>query len=94
VASFPASRIAAWTHLLRARAIENQTFTIGVNRIGQDGYGTNYNGQSTIIQYDGDYLIEPFDAQALKIQVIDKTLLDNFRNKFPFLKDDTLLDLK
>lgn len=91
IASFPQSRIAAWTTLLKARAIENQSYLIGVNRIGKDGYGTAYNGQSTAIKFDGSYLVPPFETESLKVVKLNKTEQETFRNKFPFRNDDAFL---
>ncbi|MCL4165019.1 UNVERIFIED_CONTAM: hypothetical protein GTU68_012329, partial [Idotea baltica] len=58
VANWPSTRIVAWSTLLRARAIENQCYVVGVNRIGLDANAKNYSGQSTIIDMEGNYLSE------------------------------------
>jgi predicted amidohydrolase len=84
VANWPAARIAAWNKLLLARAIENQSYVIGVNRTGLDGKEIPYNGHSASIDAKGDYLIKPLedvvDSQTVRL---DKKSLEEFRAKFP-----------
>lgn len=87
VASWPAIRSYAWRQLLVARAIENQCYVMGVNRVGIDGAGIEYNGLSTIIDYIGLHLVETRDEGKIINKKILKSSLNNFRSKFPFLKD-------
>lgn len=88
VANWPKMRMTAWNSLLRARAIENQCFVVGANRIGIDGNGFPHTGCSQIIDYAGTYMVEPvIDREVLIQQTIEKKHLINFREKFPFLKD-------
>lgn len=88
VANFPDSRMFAWDSLLIARALENQAFVGGVNRIGQDGMNLNYVGHSVMIDAKGKRILE-FDEneQNMKTIELSKTELDRFREKFPAWKD-------
>jgi predicted amidohydrolase len=83
VASWADSRAHIWRTLLHARAIENLAFCIGVNRVGQDGEGVNYRGDSMIVDAKGTALAmgNPNEEQAIFVQ-IKKTSLDEFRQKF------------
>lgn len=87
VASWPEARIDAWTSLLKARSIENLCFTAGVNRIGTDGTGKHYTGQSALIDYKGNYLIKPEDGARAVHTTLKKEELLAFRSKFPALDD-------
>lgn len=88
LANFPESRIEVWNTLLKARAIENQTYYIGVNRIGDDPEGVHYNGHSQVISPKGEILAdtEP-DMEAILSCTLDYEKLQNFREKFPVGKD-------
>jgi predicted amidohydrolase len=87
VANWPSARIAAWDALLKARAIENQSYVIGVNRVGNDEKGIAHNGHSQVLKYDGEYLLEPHQREAIAHVVIEKSPLSQFRDRFPFLGD-------
>nr|WP_317632080.1 nitrilase family protein [uncultured Flavobacterium sp.] len=87
VASWPEKRIYAWDSLLKARAIENMAYTIGVNRIGVDGYNANYVGHSQVLDYMGQYLIEPFEDEAIKYVELDKEIKNKAVSKLGFLSD-------
>ena len=88
MANWPESRRDVWTTLLKARAIENQAFVVGVNRIGTDGNGISYSGDTRIFGPKGNTLLsinpnkESVDSVAINIQE-----LVGFRNKFPVWKD-------
>ena len=88
LANFPEPRIAVWDILLQARAIENQAYYIGVNRIGNDPEGIHYNGHSQIISPKGEVLakVEP-DAEAVISLSLDYESLLRFREKFPVGRD-------
>jgi omega-amidase len=88
LANWPDPRIHVWNSLLTARAIENQSFVIGVNRVGKDGMGLNYSGQSKIIDAKGNIIaaIEEKHEEYCDVN-IDKIELELFREKFPVLKD-------
>jgi predicted amidohydrolase len=87
VANWPTQRIAHWQTLLTARAIENQSYTIGVNRIGTDIYGTYYSGHSAIIDMLGVTLFEKTHQPAVHTQTLSKIYLNKIRESLPFLKD-------
>lgn len=87
VANWPKTRILAWDSLLRARAIENLSYTIGVNRIGKDENGQNYIGHSQIINPIGEYLVKPNEEEGIFIFELDKNVLEENRKKFNFLND-------
>jgi len=86
VANWPAARHRAWTTLLPARAVENQAYCVGVNRVGRDGYGLDYLGDSGLIKPKG---ISHFlgDKEEVKTFEISYTELHEFRKKFPVLND-------
>lgn len=92
IASWPDRRIYAWDSLLKARAIENMSYVIGVNRSGTDPSGVEYSGHSQALDYMGSYLIEPFHGNSVQIIEIHKAPLKQVRDKFAFLNDaDTFL---
>ena len=86
VASWPESRRDVWRTLLRARAIENEAYVIGVNRTGNDGTAS-YSGDSAIIDYKGATLAETADRDGTKTAVIDIGQMRHFRRTFPALDD-------
>ena len=88
LANFPASRMNVWNTLLQARAIENQAYFIGVNRVGDDPEGIHYSGCSQEISAKGDLLskAEP-DTEAVVTCILDYDTLQHFREKFPVGKD-------
>jgi predicted amidohydrolase len=83
VANWPASRSYVWQTLLKARAIENQCYVIGVNRIGDDGFGTPHSGDSMALDPYGNEIIRatPYEEGVYSIS-LSKELLDDFRAKF------------
>lgn len=85
-ASWPAPRIHHWERLLEARAIENQSFVIGVNRTGIDGLGLQYPGHSMALGFDGSVLLEPTN-QLINFVDLDFELQKNYRAKLPFFQD-------
>ncbi len=88
VANWPASRIQVWDILLPARAIENQSYVCGVNRVGEDGAGLHYNGHSCLYSAKGEALTSFVeDEEGLTTVAIDKESLYRFREKFPVWKD-------
>jgi predicted amidohydrolase len=88
VANFPEKRISNWDILLRARAVENQAYVCGLNRIGIDGLGINYNGHSTLLDFNAVQLLN-FPENEFSIQTYDLQLdnLNKFRKKFAFWRD-------
>lgn len=87
VANWPKTRINAWDILLKARAIENMCFTVGVNRIGNDNNNLEYIGYSQIVDYLGNNLIEPQKEEGVFITNLNKLEMLETRNKLGFLKD-------
>lgn len=83
VASWPAARRTAWKALLKARAIENQAFVVGVNRIGQDGNGIDYSGDSVVHDYLGEPIAELAGESAVTTVELDRDALQAFRERFP-----------
>lgn len=87
VASWPETRRMAWKTLLQARAIENQCFVIGVNRIGADQNNLKYAGDSMVIDPEGKVMYDADDRNELLVHNVDFSSAQNFRLKFPFLDD-------
>ena len=87
VSNWPKPRINAWDALLKARAIENMSYTIGVNRVGIDNNKLEYNGHSQIIDFSGNYLLEPQKNDGVYYTKLHKNNLLDFREKFGFLND-------
>ena len=87
VANWPHKRSTAWKTLLQARAIENQCYVIGVNRIGDDGNGIYHSGNSMVIDPLGEVLYHKQDKEDMLTINLDKTHLQTVREKFPFWKD-------
>ncbi len=87
VASWPDARLNAWDTLLKARAIENQSYVLGVNRIGKDGAGLSYSGHSTGVDPLGVNINPLSEKDDIIVLEIDKNKLNTFREKYPFYKD-------
>jgi len=87
VANWPAKRTHAWSTLLKARAIENQSYVAGVNRVGQDGNGEVYRGNSVALDYLGEPLFMLGESETEKTIRFSKTDLQNYRSSFPALSD-------
>jgi omega-amidase len=95
VANFPERRIAEWDILLQARAIENQAYVCGVNRIGVDGLGVDYNGHTTLIDFKANTILN-FPENKSFIQTFDlqQEPLQRYRQKFAVWKDADGFELK
>ena len=87
VANWPERRIHAWNTLLQARAIENQCYAIGVNRVGNDGHNIYYNGNSMIIDPLGQIIYQKSEDEDVYTYTFEKQKLEEVRAKFPFWKD-------
>ena len=85
VANWPQSRVEAWKTLLKARSIENQAFLFGLNRIGKDGYGLDYEESSLVYFPDGKEISER--KSNIVISEWDLEELKEFRSRFPFLDE-------
>ena len=94
VANWPEKRILAWKTLLQARAIENQCYVVGVNRVGDDGNGIHYNGNSLVVDPLGDILYIKAEDEDIYTLALDKNHLNNTREKFPFLRDSDEFQIK
>ena len=86
-ANWPAVRIQAWNALLQARAIENQCYVLGVNRIGEDGKGIAHNGQSKLFNWMGDCIMDYEAKKSDKAISISADGLKQQRKEFPVLQD-------
>ncbi|MEX0666136.1 MAG: nitrilase-related carbon-nitrogen hydrolase [Acidimicrobiia bacterium] len=86
VANWPESRRAHWRALLVARAIENQAYVVGVNRVGEGG-GLDYVGDSRIVDPLGEVLAEATGTEAVLVADVDPARVTDVRKKFPFLTD-------
>lgn len=87
VANWPERRSLAWKTLLIARAIENQCYVIGVNRVGKDGNDIYHSGNSMIVDPLGEILYHMADEEDINTVVLQKEHLEMIRSKFPFWKD-------
>jgi omega-amidase len=83
VANWPAARSDAWQALLRARAIENQAYVIGVNRTGIDGLNVSYSGGSVLLDFLGRVLVQLGDAPLIATATCPWEPLAAFRERFP-----------
>ena len=93
VANWPKVRIMAWDALLKARAIENMTYTIGVNRIGTDANALEYTGHSKIIDFLGNEILSCENELGVFIIEIDKNQQTQTRQKMNFLNDKDAFQL-
>ena len=87
VANFPERREKAWNSLLPARAIENQCYVAGVNRIGQDGNGIQHRGDSAVYDFEGNKVLDLEHTQQLSFIDLDLHSLQVYKRAYPFLKD-------
>ncbi|NOY76220.1 MAG: carbon-nitrogen family hydrolase [Kiritimatiellaeota bacterium] len=85
IANWPASRSDHWTALLKARAIENQCFVIGVNRTGADSDGTLHSGGSAVFAPDGAETLPVSTNGDFLLFDIDPAVVDEHRRRYPFL---------
>jgi predicted amidohydrolase len=83
VANWPQRRAHAWVTLLKARAIENLSYVVGVNRIGRDGNGTSYAGDSVALDFLGQPLSSEGGGDRVETVVLDLESLQSYRNSFP-----------
>ena len=87
VANWPNKRIHAWKTLLMGRAIENQCYVVGVNRVGYDGYKNYHTGDSMVVDPFGQAIYHAPEKEDVFTCTLDKTQLEESRTKFPFWKD-------
>jgi predicted amidohydrolase len=93
VANWPERRIYAWKHLLVARAIENQAYVIGVNRVGNDGGDIYHSGDSMVVDALGSTLYHKEHSEDVFTIELNKDELDKVRLNLPFLKDADIFAL-
>lgn len=87
VANWPARRSHAWKQLLMARAIENQCYVVGVNRVGEDGNGIEHSGDSMLVDPLGEVIYTKSNGTDIFTHTLDKQVLETVRERFPFWKD-------
>lgn len=86
IANWPEKRIQHWVRLLQARAIENQAYVIGVNRVGTDPF-YRYTGRSMVVDFNGDIMAEAAGEERWIQAQLDLQVLRKYRQGLPFLKD-------
>ena len=86
IASWPEKRLTHWLRLLQARAIENQAYVVGVNRVGADPF-YQYPGRSVIVDFNGEFLADAGDKEGCIQAAIDLEVLRKYRQGLPFLDD-------
>lgn len=91
IANWPASRTDHWISLLKARAIENQFYIVGVNRIGSDGNGILYMGNSSVFGPWGEEIIIADDKEQIIDCELDIKYVKTVRQNYPFLNDSKIL---
>ena len=94
VANWPTIRIQAWDTLLKARAVENMSYTIGINRVGKDEKDYDYSGHSQVVDFLGNYTIEPQKTEGIFYAQLDKEALRQTRVKLGFLNDQDAFEWK
>ncbi|MRX69035.1 Predicted amidohydrolase [Flavobacterium resistens] len=94
VANWPKIRTNAWDALLKARAIENLSYTIGVNRIGVDANNYEHIGHSQAVDFLGNYVLEPQEKNGVFIVELDKNTMYETRKKLDFLSDQDEFEIK
>jgi predicted amidohydrolase len=87
VANWPAPRRLAWRSLLAARAIENWSYCLGVNRVGADGNGVTYAGDSAVIDFLGQPLVDCGPVAQVATLSLDPAALAEHRDQFPAWRD-------
>lgn len=95
VANWPSRRAHHWRSLLTARAIENQSYVVGVNIVGEDGNGFEYSGDSAIIDYSGQPFIQiPDGKEEIATFRLSMEPLHDYRKQLPFLADADRFEFK
>jgi omega-amidase len=94
VANWPKVRTNAWDSLLKARAIENLSYVVGVNRIGNDAHDYEHIGHSQAIDFLGNYILEPQEKNGVFVVELDKNTMYETRKKLDFLSDRDQFEIK
>jgi len=93
VANWPKTRVHAWDTLLKARAIENMCYCVGVNRVGLDANGLEYTGHSAVYDVLGETCAFAKAETKLFTAIIEKDIISKTRSTLPFLKDRDVFSL-
>ncbi|MCF6359848.1 MAG: amidohydrolase [Cyclobacteriaceae bacterium] len=93
VANWPKARVSAWDSLLQARAIENLSYSIGVNRVGKDGTNKEYNGHTACYNFKGDLMNERLETEGITCFHLVKLDLENYRKSFPAYQDSDIFNI-
>ena len=93
VANWPKPRVNAWDILLKARAVENMSYVIGVNRVGTDDNHHEYVGHSQAVDFLGNYIQEPQETEGVFIVELDKEKMLETRKKLAFLNDKDTFEI-
>lgn len=93
VANWPEKRAHHWRSLLMARAIENQSYTVGVNRVGNDGNDYAHSGDTSIINYAGKIMLHTAYSENISTLTLNHEEQQTFRNRFQFLADKDKFEL-
>lgn len=93
VANWPKVRTNAWDILLKARAVENLSYVVGVNRIGLDAHNYEHIGHSQVVDFLGNYILEPQETEGVFIVELDKNVMLETRKKLDFLSDKDVFQI-
>jgi len=94
-ANWPVARVQVWHTLLLARALENQCYVCGVNRIGEDGNSIDHRGDSVLIDFKGNTIQTTVpNKESVVTAILRKDLLDDFRERFPAWMDADEFEIK
>ncbi len=94
VANWPKKRSHHWKSLLHSRAIENQSYVIGVNRVGDDDKGNSHDGNSSVFDFSGETLYNVVNEEAVKTITLSYDKLIAYRKRYPFLNDRDEFEFK
>ena len=94
VANWPSARSYPWKTLLRARAIENLCYVVGVNRVGTDGNGLHYSGDSAVVDFLGHPVSEATDEEVVTTTTLQAAELAAHRQRFPAMFDGDRFELR
>ena len=94
VANWPSPRQFAWDSLLVARAIENQSYVVGVNRIGEDDIGNAFSGGTALLDFMGKAMVDCKGEQMVATQTLDMQALKDFHGRFPAKLDADDFEIK
>jgi len=93
IANWPKVRTNAWDILLKARAVENLSYVVGVNRIGLDANNYEHIGHSQVVDFSGNYILEPQETETTFIVELDKNVMLETRKKLDFLNDKDVFEI-